>query len=95
MNKISEHITFAEAVHTSTGIDNVPSFRELAAMKLLADKVFEPLRQYIQSPIEVTSFYRCTAVNKAVGGVKTSQHIKGEAIDIKATGGTTNAKLFN
>lgn len=63
-------------------------------MKLSAGKVFEPLRMHIQSPIIITSFFRNEAVNKAVGGVKTSQHLKGEAMDIKATGNTTNAELF-
>lgn len=47
-----------------------------------------------KSPIKINSFFRSSEVNKAVGGAKNSQHLKGEAIDIDATGNTTNAYLF-
>jgi len=97
MQFISPHITYAEAVHTSKGLPNVPNAGQIEAMQLVAEMVFEKLRNYIDEPILIDSFFRSPAVNDAVGGANTSQHCKGEAIDMKApnTGGYTNADLFH
>jgi hypothetical protein len=97
METISDHITYAEATHTSTGLPNSPNEEQLEAMKLVSEFLFEKLRAYIDEPIIVDSFFRSQAVNDAVGGVNTSQHCKGEAIDIKAPlkAGYTNADLFH
>lgn len=94
---ISDHISYAEATHTDTGKVNVPNEEQLEAMRLVADKVFEPLRDYISEPIIIDSFFRSKAVNDAVKGATTSQHVKGEAIDMKAptNAGYTNADLFH
>ena len=84
--KISDHITYAEAIHSQTakrkGIDNTPNPNQIEAMKLLAEKVFEPLREWVGGPIKVNSFFRSPELNTAIGGSKTSQHCKGQAIDI-------------
>lgn len=90
---ISNHITFAEATHTGTGIVNIPDTLQLSRMKLVAEKVFEPARAHFEMPIRVNSFFRSPKVNKAVGGANTSQHTKGEAIDISAIG-FSNKHLF-
>ena len=45
-------------------------------MKLLAEKVFEPLREWVGGPIKVNSFFRSEALNEAIGGSATSQHCK-------------------
>lgn len=97
MTTISDHISFAEATHTGTGKPNVPNEQQIEAMELVAEKVFEPLRHYISEPIAIDSFFRSPAVNSAVGGAATSQHVKGEAIDMKATPNAsyTNADLFH
>lgn len=92
MKSISKHITFEEATRTSTGLPNVPNQAEICAMIQIAECVFEPLRSHIKQPIFVTSFFRSKYVNKAVGGSATSQHTKGEAMDIKCTG--RNAEMF-
>lgn len=100
MNKkgdISNHITYAEATRSRTaerlGIKNVPTEAELKAMKLLAEKVFEPLRLWYGKPITITSFYRNAKINVRIGGSPTSQHCKGEAIDIDTV--SDNGKLFD
>jgi len=84
--KISDHITYAEAIHSQTakrkGIDNTPNPNQIEAMKVLAEKVFEPLREWVGGPIKVNSFFRSPELNTAIGGSKTSQHCKGQAIDI-------------
>ena len=66
-------------------------------MKITAEKVFEPVREHFRIPIGISSFFRCEKLNTAVGGSKTSQHCKGEAIDIDADiyGGVTNSKIFH
>ena len=98
--KISNHITYAEAIHSNTakrrGIDNTPSQTQVEAMKLLAEKVFEPLREWVGWPIKVNSFFRSEALNEAIGGSGTSQHCKGQAIDIDDVyGRKSNAEMYN
>ena len=86
MSKISKHITYKEATRSVTalrlGIDNVPNDYELQNMELIAEKVFEPLRKAVNSPIKINSFFRCEELNKAIGGSSRSQHCQGRAIDI-------------
>jgi hypothetical protein len=98
MSKISNHITIKEATYSATGeargIDNSPTEEHLANMKLLAEKVFEPLRVWYGKPIKINSFYRGKALNAAIAGSSlTSQHCFGQAMDIDTA--TDNKKLFN
>lgn len=99
VTKISKHISYKEGIRSDTAtrnrIRNEPNEEELAAMKMLAKKVFEPLRVHFDTPIRVNSFFRSSALNKRIGGSTTSQHCKGEAIDIDATGDVTNKQLFD
>jgi len=98
---ISEHISYEEATKSQTairrGIDNTPTPEHLEAMKLVAEKVFEPIRNHFNVPIGISSFYRSKALNKAVGGAASSQHTKGEAIDVDADifGEITNKMIFD
>ncbi len=96
--KISKNISFKEAIRSSTairkGIFNEPNGDELEAMLLVAEKIFQPLREEFGA-IRINSFFRCSALNVAVGGSKSSQHCKGEAIDVDALNGVTNKELFN
>ena len=98
--KISDNITYAEAIHSQTakrrGIDNTPTAKQVEVMKLTAEKIFEPLRKFVGGPIKVNSFFRSAELNKAIGGSKTSQHCKGQAIDIDDVfGHKTNAEMYN
>ena len=98
--KISPNITYAEAIHSQTakrkGIDNTPTAKQVEVMKLTAEKIFEPLRKFVGGPIKVNSFFRSAELNKAIGGSKTSQHCKGQAIDIDDVfGHKTNAEMYN
>lgn len=96
---ISEHITYKEATYSATAnlkkINNTPDPETLKTMIITACKVFEPVRRHFGKPILVTSFYRSPELNKVIGGAKNSQHVKGEAIDIKATAGFTNKQIFD
>jgi hypothetical protein len=93
---ISEHVTLAEAIKSNTatrlGINNQPSQLIIETMKLTAEKVFEPLREQV-GPIRISSFYRSPDLNRAIGGSKSSQHCKGEAIDMEGVK-VSNGKLF-
>ena len=96
---ISKHISYKEGVHSNTairrGIDNVPNKEQLSNMKLLAEKVFEPLREYVGGPIKINSFFRSPELNTAIGGSGKSQHCHGQAIDIDDTFGVmTNAAMY-
>ena len=97
---ISKHISYKEGTNSVTairrGIDNTPNDKQLDNMVLLAEKVFEPLRVYINGPIKINSFFRCPQLNKAIGGSTKSQHCHGQAIDIDDTyGKVANSEMYN
>ena len=96
---ISKHITYLEATHSDTakakGIANIPNEVQIAAMRLVAEKCFEPLREWYGNPIRINSFFRSVELNRAVKGSKTSDHVKGMAIDLDAGSNAENLKLFN
>lgn len=62
-------------------------------MVRLCREILEPIREKYGAPIRVTSGYRCRKLNQAVGGVPTSQHMRGEAADLNV--GSDNRKLFH
>jgi len=97
---ISKNISYKEGVHSNTairrGIDNVPNEEQLSNMKLLAEKVFQPLREWVGKPIKINSFFRSPKLNTAIGGSSKSQHCKGQAIDIDDTFGyVSNAEMYH
>ena len=99
MENISKHISYKEATRSNTalrrGIENIPDVEELENMKLIAEKVFEPLRKWVGGPIKINSFYRSPELNVAIGGSKKSQHCHGQAMDIDDTfGHRSNASMF-
>lgn len=97
--KISKHISFTEATRSATAkklkIDNTPTDEHLENMMLVAEKVFEPLREYAGHPIGVNSFYRSPDLNVAINGSRTSSHKIGAAIDLNSLGEKTNKELFD
>lgn len=100
--KISKHLSLAEVTRSDSakrnGIDNTPTAEHLENFKLLAEKVFEPIRAHFKVPIHISSGYRSQALNKFIKGSASSQHCKGEAIDIDMDGsssGVTNKMVFD
>ena len=96
---ISKHISDREGVYSITatrrGLDNTPDAEQLLNMKLLAEKVFEPLREWGGGPIRINSFFRGPELNTAIGGSNKSQHCKGQAMDIDDGGcNKTNAQMY-
>ena len=97
---ISKHVSLREGVFSQTAtrrdLDNTPNEEQLENMKLIAEKVFEPLREWVGGPIKINSFFRGLPLNTAIGGAKSSQHMKGQAMDIDDTfGHATNAEMYN
>ena len=87
-----KYFTINELTKTNTGISNIPNAEQVANLIYLVENLLDKAREQLGMPITVTSGYRSYAVNKAVGGVATSQHTKGEAVDLVCK---DNAKLFN
>ena len=83
---VTMHFTIEELYASETakrlGIDNKPSVQKMINLVYLAANVLEPLRVAMGEPVKINSGYRCEKLNKAVGGVYNSQHLKGQAADI-------------
>ena len=99
--KISKNLNLAEVTRSETAkrrkIDNAPTDEHIENLKILAANIFQPMRDHFGKPIYISSGYRSEALNKAIKGSKTSQHCKGEAIDIdndNANNGVTNRDIF-
>jgi len=84
--KITEHFQLEEFERSDTakrmGIDNTVPNQLLPNIQALCENVLEPLRLHFGIPIYISSGYRCPRLNAKVGGVKSSQHQRGEAADI-------------
>ena len=96
---ISKHVSYNEGIRSNTavrrGIENTPNDEQLNNMVKTAEEIFEPLRAYVGGPIKVNSFFRCLELNTAIGGSKSSQHMKGQAMDLDDTfGRATNAEMY-
>ncbi len=100
--KLSEHLDLSEVIRSESakrnGISNMPTPLHIENFKILAEKVFEPIRMNFRCPIHISSGYRSAELNKCIGGSATSQHCSGEAIDIDMDGspnGVTNKMVFD
>ena len=99
MKKISEHISYKEATHSNYakqfGIENKPKAEHIKNMELVAEKVFEPLREWVGGPIKINSMYRCEELNRGLGGSQVSSHITGNAIDLTTMGKKSNKEMLH
>ena len=94
-----KYFTISELCASDTararGIDNTPSSGVTLALTTLIEKLLDPIREAWGGPITVNSGYRCQKLNAAVGGVATSQHLRGEAADISVGILAKNRQLFD
>ena len=99
MKKISKHISYQEATHSDYAkrnkISNKPKAEHIENMELLAEKVFEPLREWVEAPIKVNSMFRSLELNSALKGAVRSSHLTGNAMDITSIGGKSNLEMFH
>lgn len=90
--KISKNFSLEEFTHSDTAqrlkIDNAPGSEQIINLCALVHHVLQPLRDHYGQPVKISSGFRCPALNKAVGGVSRSQHMRGQAADIKIQGVT-------
>ena len=100
--KLSNNLDLSEVTRSESakrnGISNMPTAEHIENFKLLAEKIFQPIREHFGVPIHISSGYRSKELNAKIGGSATSQHCKGEAIDMDMDGsssGVTNADIFN
>lgn len=100
--QLSKHLSLAEVTRSETakrkGVSNMPTPEHLENFKLLAEKIFEPIREHFKVPIHLSSGYRSKELNKAIGGSLSSEHCEGRAIDIDMDGsasGVTNKQVFD
>jgi zinc D-Ala-D-Ala carboxypeptidase len=88
--KLSENFYLSEFVLSPTAtrrkIDNTPPTIAIANLKLLCDRLLQPIREYFDRPLVITSGYRCSLLNQLVGGSINSQHLQGKAVDFTIPG---------
>ena len=98
MPLLTPHFSLDEMVRSQTAtinkIKNQPSQAETDWLQYLCIKVLEPLREYMKRPIQISSGYRCPRLNALVGGVSKSQHMYGQAADIRILSKEDGDKIF-
>lgn len=98
--KVSEHFALAEFTRSESakrhGVSNEPTPEHLENLKVLCEKVLEPIRVKF-GPINISSGYRSKALNHYIGGSLNSQHCDAKAadIDMDGMGGASNTEIFN
>ena len=84
--QLTKHFSLEELCASATakarGIQNKPNAQQIISLVYLAAYVLEPLREAMHEPIPISSGFRCEQLNRAVGGVSNSQHMKGQAADL-------------
>lgn len=97
--QLTKHFMLSEFIKSSTaeahGIDNTPTLEVVTNLQQLCFHVLEPLRIWFDNPITINSGYRCPQLNRLVGGVTNSQHLTGEAADIRITDKATAQKYID
>ena len=100
--KLSKNLSLSEVIKSNTaiknGIDNSPTLVHLKNLEMLAEKIFQPIREHFGVPIGISSGYRSKALNSIIGGSSSrSQHCKGQALDLDADiyGKVTNKEIFD
>lgn len=87
--QLSKHFKLSEFTRSDTakryGIDNTPPLNVISNLQYLCNEILEPLREWMNEPIVISSGYRCPQLNShpEVRGATKSQHLTGEAADIR------------
>ena len=88
--QVSAHVTLEELTKSQTGdrlgLDNTPNLEQIEALKAVCEHVVEKVRAHYGKPVHINSGFRGKMLNKAVGGASSSQHCKGQAVDIEVNG---------
>lgn len=88
--KLAPHFTLNELIRSTRaselGIDNKPPEHVLSNLIHICTNILEPVRAHFKLPVRVNSGYRSLALNSAINGSKTSQHMTGQAVDFEIDG---------
>ena len=88
--KLSESFTLNELIKSQEairlGIENIPNEEHIKNLKILCEKILQPLRDYYGLPVSISSGYRSVALCEAIGSSSKSQHTKGQAADFEIFG---------
>ena len=88
--KLSKNFSLAELCKSQTatrmGMDNNPSEDEQENLRLLCERVLQPIRDHFNHVVTISSGYRNEILSKTIGSSSKSQHCKGEAVDIECPG---------
>jgi uncharacterized protein YcbK (DUF882 family) len=88
--KLTRHFSLEEMIKSQTatrlGMNNTPTPEVIDNLRELCINVLEPIRIHFKKPVIISSGYRSPALNKAIGGSRTSQHMRGEAADLEVHG---------
>lgn len=90
--KIGKYYTLEQLTVTKSGLKNTPNQNEIQNLYELCINVLDPLTDILGQNLKITSAFRSFEVNRHVGGSATSQHLKGQAVDLKFT---DNKLLFD
>ena len=99
--KLCKNLSLSEVTKSITarrlGIDNTPDEWTTENLRKTAENIFQPLRDAFKCPIYVSSGYRSSDLNAAIGGSRRSQHVEGRALDLDADvfKRCTNSQIFN
>ena len=89
---LSKNFTLSELTKSETAIrldiDNTPNDEQIESLRLLCENILQPVRDHFGKPVRISSGFRCAELNSspAVGGSKTSDHCKGQAVDFEIDG---------
>jgi zinc D-Ala-D-Ala carboxypeptidase len=98
--RLSKNLSLKECTKSITaarlGMKNEPNEKEIANLREIAEHIFQPVRDHFGVPIYVSSGYRSPKLNRVIGGSVTSQHVRGQALDLDADvfGKISNADIF-
>ena len=85
--KLTKNFSLNEMCRSNTarlrGLPNTPNAEQIKNLQKLCENVLQPLRDHLGEAVVINSGFRSQAVNMAVGGAKNSQHMAGEAADIR------------
>lgn len=94
--QLTKNFSLSELVKSQTAtrldIDNTPSSEVIDNLRTLAENILQPIRDYYETSVRVSSGYRSPELNAAIGGSRTSDHTRGRAADIEISG-VANADL--
>lgn len=100
--KLSKHLDLGEVTRSESakreGIINMPTPEHYENLKVIAEKIFEPIREHFGVPIFISSGYRSEALNVYIGGSRSSDHSRGRALDLdmdQSSSGVTNKMIFD